>query len=282
MRHWAILRFVVYVAILIAGRILSAVATKPLIPPPAAPLHHILLLICNLISAALLLMLYTVAVRWLERRPVTELGPRQGAPRLLVGGLVGAALMGVVYLALWGFGAATFAPGTGLAGLGGGLAAAFAAAVLEELLLRAVLFRILEQVSGTTIAVVVSAAVFGLLHGLNPGATPFSTAAIALEAGVMLALAYALTRNLWLAIGIHAGWNFTEGSLFGAAVSGGSEAHSLVRASLSGPTWLTGGSFGPEASVVSVAVCLLLAGVLAYLILRQGGWRPRTFRLSLA
>jgi membrane protease YdiL (CAAX protease family) len=183
---------------------------------------------------------------------------------------------------LWGLGHVAFATGTGLNGLGGGLAVAFAAAVLEELLLRAVLFRLLEEATGTTIAVIVSAIVFGLLHGLNPGATPLSTAAIAIEAGVLLALAYALTHNLWLAIGIHMAWNFTEGSVFGAAVSGGAQSQSLVRSVISGPDWLSGGAFGPEASIVSVAVCLLASLAIGTLIVRARGWRPRSFRFALA
>lgn len=98
----------------------------------------------------------------------------------------------------------------------------------------------------------------------------------------MLALAYVLTRNLWLAISIHAGWNFTEGSIFGAQVSGSSEAHSLIKSSLTGPELLTGGAFGPEGSVISVGVCLLFATVLAILIVRRSGWQKLTFQLRLA
>jgi hypothetical protein len=280
--HWAIVRIVLYAVVLIGALVASSLLTNPLIPPAPSPLHHPLLLVRNLISPVTLLALYALAVRLVERRPAREVDPRQAAPQLLVGAMVGAAMMGTVYLTLWALGRATFGPGTGLDGLAGGLAVAFAAAVLEELLLRAVLFRILEEASGTSVAVVVSAAVFGLLHAANPGATALSTAAIAIEAGGLLALAYALTHNLWLAVGIHMSWNFTEGSLFGAAVSGGSQSHSLVRASLSGPAWLTGGPFGPEASVVSVGVCLAASVVIAVMIVRPGGWRPRALRLRLA
>lgn len=280
--HWAIVRFLIYVVVLVGALIVSTIATNPLIPPAPSPLHHPLLLAKNLASPILLLALYALAVRWVERRPATELGLRRGAPLFLIGAVVGTTLMGAVYLVLWGLGHVSFAAGTGLGGLGGGLAVAFAAAVLEELLLRAVLFRLLEEATGTTIAVAISAIVFGLLHALNLGATPLSTAAIAIEAGVLLALAYALTRNLWLAIGIHMAWNFAEGSLFGAAVSGGTQSQSLARSAISGPDWLSGGAFGPEASVVSVAVCLLASLAIGTLIVRARGWRPRSFRLALA
>ncbi|MHB8529902.1 MAG: CPBP family intramembrane glutamic endopeptidase [Caulobacteraceae bacterium] len=280
--HWPIVRIVVYAVVLIAAVIASTIATNPFIPPAPAPLHHPLLLVRNLVSPLMLLGLYVLVVRCLERRPATELDPRKGAPLLLIGAVIGTAMMGAVYLVLWRLGLARFGPGTGFDGLGGGLALAFGAAVFEELLLRAVLFRILEEATGTTLAVVVSAVIFGLLHAVNPGATPLSTVAIAVEAGVLLALAYALTHNLWLAIGIHMSWNFAEGSLFGAAVSGGAPSRSLVRATLSGPRLLTGGAFGPEASVVSVIASLFVAAVILALILRRGGWRPRTFRFPLA
>jgi membrane protease YdiL (CAAX protease family) len=280
--HWAIVRFLVYVIVLIGALIASTIATNPLIPPAPSPLHHPLLLAKNLASPILLLALYALAVRWVERRPATELDLRKGAPLFLVGVALGTSLIGGVYLVLWSLGRVSFSAGTGLSGLDGGLAVALAAAVLEELLLRAVLFRLLEESAGTTIAVVISAAVFGLLHALNPGATALSTAAIAIEAGVLLALAYALTHNLWLAIGIHMSWNFAEGSLFGAAVSGGTQSHSLARTVISGPDWLGGGAFGPEASVVSVAVCLLASLVIGALIVRAKGWRPISFRLALA
>jgi membrane protease YdiL (CAAX protease family) len=71
------------------------------------------------------------------------------------------------------------------------------------------------------IALLVSAAVFGRVHAGNPGASWVSSLSIALESGVLLGLAYAATRSLWLPIGLHFGWNFTAGGIFGAAVSGG-------------------------------------------------------------
>ena len=64
-------------------------------------------------------------------------------------------------------------------------------------------------------------ALFGALHIMNPGATWFSSVAIAVEAGILLGAAYMLTRQLWLSIGIHAAWNFTQGWVFSVPVSGG-------------------------------------------------------------
>ena len=279
--RWAPIRILVQATALVATMVVASRLFSLFVPPASSPLHAGLAMVRNLMLAALLLGVYSLLVRWMEHRRAGEIDPRAGAAQLPIGVGLGLALMAGVYLILWGLGSAAFGPGTGVEGLGVGLVAALLAAVFEELLLRAVLFRILEQACGTTIALIVSAAVFGLLHAINPGATLFSDAAIAIEAGVMLAMAYALTRNLWLAIGIHAGWNFAEGSLFGAQVSGGAAPHSLIHATLSGPRLLTGGAFGPEASVVAVGVCGLAGALLAVMVARRGEWRPRALRLSL-
>ena len=157
---------------------------------------------------------------------------------------------------------------------------ALVSGIAEELVFRGVLFRLLEDSFGTTVALVLSAAVFGLLHGANPGATLVSTVAIAVEAGVLLAAAYAWSRSLWLVMGLHFAWNFTEGGIFGAAVSGGAMKGVLnFPLSAQAPALLSGGRFGPEASVVAVGVCFALAAVFMVLAARAGHWRPVRFKL---
>jgi uncharacterized protein len=81
-----------------------------------------------------------------------------------------------------------------------------------------------------------------------------SSTAISLEAGVMLAAAYMVTRRVWLAIGIHIAWNFAQSGIFGVATSG-VESAGYLQGNLNGPTILSGGTFGPEASIVAVVVC---------------------------
>ena len=98
----------------------------------------------------------------------------------------------------------------------------------------------------------------------------------------MLAAAYAWSRNLWLPIGIHFAWNFTEGGVFGAVVSGEhANGIFIVNFSKSASTLITGGAFGPEASVVTVIVCLALAAVFLVATWRAGRWRKLTFRVML-
>jgi len=144
--------------------------------------------------------------------------------------------------------------------------AAAVAAVSEEVLFRGIIFRITEESLGSWLSLVISALLFGAAHLLDKNANLQAGVAIALEAGVFLAAAYMVTRRLWFVIGAHFGWNFTEGGIFGAAVSGTSSP-GLLKANVTGPAYLSGGMFGVEASVVTITICFLVA--LAFL------WRAK-------
>jgi uncharacterized protein len=276
LRSNALVRIVVEAVAVVATFVLASAALGWLLPPRSSPLHDGCAFGGDLFVAAVLVGVYVAVVRWLERRLPVELEVRKGGRQLL-----GMVLIAVVFAIFWVAGLASFGAGTGVEGLGVGWSSMFMAAVFEELLFRAVLFRIVEQVCGTSIALIASALVFGILHGANPSATLFSDVAIALEAGILLAVAFVLTRNLWLAIGIHTGWNFAEGSLFGAHISGTVPTYSVVHASLTGSELLTGGAFGPEASIVSVGVGGLAALIIGIMAVRRGRWFPAVFRLTL-
>jgi membrane protease YdiL (CAAX protease family) len=229
--------------------------------------------------SAALIGIYAALVHRMERRKATEVSLRAGQALagIVFGFVLFVAVLGLVHVAgsaqLLGL-SASFDPVPALE-------AAILAAVAEELAMRGGVFRILEESCGTSVALVLSAAIFGLLHALNRGATVISTAAIAIEAGMLLAAAYALTRNLWLPIGLHFGWNFTEGGIFGASVSGGDTGKGVFAVTLAGPKLLTGGEFGPEASLIAVAVGLIAALTLIGASVRNGRWKPMTWRMAL-
>lgn len=227
----------------------------------------------GLAGAALLvvavLATYSACVRFLEQRTVVELGRARAASELLAGFVIGVLLFAFVMALLMSMGVATVTGDNGSAALPYALAASVLAAVGEETLFRGVLFRIIEQSLGSWIALAVTAALFGALHAFNHGATVTSSIAIALEAGVLLAAVYMYSRRLWMPIGLHVGWNFTEGGVFGASVSGG-QAHGVLASHFVGPATLTGGEFGPEASVVAVLACFALGLTFLVLAVRRG------------
>ena len=228
-----------------------------------------------------LLGVYALLVRWIERRRARELAPVRGLPLVIGGAIFGFAILCAVYFVLWAMGIAHWQGMTGVAIAASAVFMAAISAVGEELIMRGGVFRILEDSFGTIVALTLSAALFGLLHAFNHGATTVSTVAIALEAGVLLGAAYAATRNLWFPIGLHFGWNFTEGGIFGAAVSGFNTGKGVVSMPLSGSDLLTGGTFGPEASVVSIAVGLLAALLLIVMTIRGRRWVRLSFHMML-
>ena len=86
------------------------------------------------------------------------------------------------------------------------------------------------------------------------GTTEFWATLDTVLGALLLGFAYLRTGSLALPIGIHFGWNWAQGALLGFDVSGLGQAGWLLPELLGKPQWLTGGSFGPEASVFSVLV----------------------------
>lgn len=130
----------------------------------------------------------------------------------------------------------------------------------EELLSRG--YHLQTLASGTNLfwGVLLSSAVFGALHLGNPNATWVSAAGI-FFAGLFLAYGYLRTGQLWLSIGLHIGWNFFEGVVFGFPVSG-LDIYPLTRIQVQGPEMWTGGAFGPEAGLVILPALLTGAGLI--------------------
>jgi len=127
--------------------------------------------------------------------------------------------------------------------------------VNEELLSRGYHLQNLASGLNMNWAVVISSAVFGGLHFNNPNANWVSALGI-FFAGVFLAYGYLQTRQLWLPIGLHIGWNFFEGAVFGFPVSG-MGTYRLIQTTVTGPKHWTGGLFGPEAGLVVIPALLL-------------------------
>lgn len=211
----------------------------------------------NLLSAFITVAIASFAyygfVHLIERRDVTELSLSHAAKELAGGALIGAFLFSATIGILWVFGFYKVSGVNEWTAIFSWLVLAIFSGVFEELLFRGILFRVMEESLGTWLALAISAVIFGLLHLANPNATLWGAIAIAIEAGVMLAAAFIFTRRLWLPIGIHFAWNFTQGAIFGVAVSG-NEAKGLLQSTLSGPALLSGGAFGAEASVFAVIV----------------------------
>jgi len=232
------------------------------------------LFIAYLISFAAVTASVFLARILVDRRDLISLGlkiDRRAGVDLLAGILITLPMMGLIYLILWAAGWLTL---EGFAWEDVGVLKAIGQTLLgfftfilvgwsEELLSRGYHLQNLESGLNTRWAVLLSSGVFALLHIDNPNAGSVGFVIIGLAlAGLFLAFGYLRTRQLWLPIGLHIGWNFFEGVIFGFPVSGLEPFH-LTRISLQGPMYWTGGAFGPEAGLVLIPG-LLLGFLLVY------------------
>ncbi len=225
----------------------------------------------NLASTMLIVLPFVLAyvtlAKVIERRPMPELAWRK-SPHLVWGMLAALLLFGVLVVQLWAAGAYTIRSAGDAPLWTLFLLTAVVPGISEEIVSRGILFRLTEEGLGTWIALAVSALFFGFAHASNPGASSWSSIAIALEAGVLFGLLYHVTRSLWCCIGLHAGWNFVQGAVFGIPVSG-IAVDGALESTLQGPDWLDGGGFGAEASVLTVLTCSIISLLLMRRILRD-------------
>ena len=235
-------------------------------------------LIVSTLTAVAALAGYVVLYRYYEKREITELKftafGRNASLGLSIGVLIQLLLIFVLFLS-GGYAIISVNP---VSYVVPGLAIAISSAAFEEVLFRGVIFRLLEEKLGSMIALLISAAIFGGLHLLNENSTILSGVSVAVEAGILLAALYIYSRNLWLPIFMHFGWNFVESGIFGVANSGNVVTKSLFTSKLSGPEILTGGGFGPENSVQAVVFGLIAALIFLWAAKRQNKFikRPRT------
>jgi membrane protease YdiL (CAAX protease family) len=119
-------------------------------------------------------------------------------------------------------------------------------------------------------AVLLSSIIFGAIHYLNnPNSSLLSGFNIALIGGFLLATGYLLTGELSIPIGVHIGWNFFQGNVYGFPVSGQDFGWGTFIGTLqSGPVAWTGGAFGPEGGLLSLGAAVL-GGFLIILWVRR-------------
>ena len=224
----------------------------------------------RIVSTAMIVLVYWLFVRFVERRhTIAEFGWNGWLRELGAGWLGGFVLFTAVIAVIAALGGYRVLGTNPASVMLVPLIVTICTGFTEEILLRGIFFRLLERLFGSWIALILSAALFGAAHLGNPNATVFAGFAIALEAGVMLAALYIVTRRLWAAIGLHAAWNFAQGAVYGVAVSGFKQ-DGLLRPVISGADLLTGGSFGAEASLPSIIIDTLFGIALLVIAYRRG------------
>ncbi len=232
------------------------------------------LLFTTLIACLAITLSVFIARRLLDRRTFTSLGlqgSRQAIYDLLFGIALTGLMIGLIYLLEWVFGWLVVESFAWQVESWGNLAVSSLVMVAlfslvgwqEELLSRGYWLQNLSDSLNKSLGVLLSSAIFALAHVFNPNLSWQAFLGLFLS-GLFLAFGYVRTKQLWLPIGLHIGWNFFEGTVFGFPVSG-QYYYQLVRQTVIGPDIITGGAFGPEGGLLLLPALLIGAiGVYGY------------------
>lgn len=209
---------------------------------------------------------YTYLVKWVEHRQAQEVAPHGSMWRDLVAGCAsGIALVTCMWLLLCALGLYQVHLGQWSGWFDSFLFNSFISGMLEELAFRAILLRLLARAFGPVAGLVLSSIMFGLAHLSH--ATLLAAAEIAFNGGLILGLLYMVSGRLWSSVGLHIGWDFAEDSLLGV-----NSAHGLLQSSptTSQPSYLTGGPYGPDASMLAMIIGALC--IVAILVAQRKGY----------
>jgi membrane protease YdiL (CAAX protease family) len=226
---------------------------QPLIPENQRDIPGYL---AAVIFITLIFICYRAYTKYIEKRETFELSFSGSYKEISAGFLISIGLIFVILIILYIAGFFKInGVSSDLSVLLKGLFTMGLAVFFEEIVFRLILFRLSEEFFGTWIALILQALIFGVAHIGNPNASILSTLALVFSGGLLLTTAYIYTRRIWLVFGIHMGWNYLLAYLFNIPVSG-REHEGWIQTTINGPTWLTGGPFGIEASVLTVIFCL--------------------------
>jgi uncharacterized protein len=266
--HPLFLMIIGFVVITLSAIAAGAVGSRVFVPLGKSGAEELAL---GILAAVFAVLAYLAFGRWIERRKVDDLSMTRAFPEWAFGAAVGTGAMAVTIGTMALFGGYKVIGQNGVMVLLPIAGIAFQSGFFEEILLRGIVFRLMEKWLGSWVALGFSALLFGALHLANPNANMLAAFAIAIEAGILLGAIYMLTRRLWAAIGLHMAWNFTQGGIFGVAVSG-FETPGLLKPLIDGSDLLTGGGFGAEASLPAIFICTATGLFFLYRAYRNGSF----------
>ncbi len=214
-------------------------------------------LIATVMATFFAVLTYIFFFKFYEKRNISEFGKKNIVKSLIIGLVVGFILQSLTILVIYLQGGYSIVSINPISFIIPPLTMAIASSIIEEIIFRGILFRIIEEKLGTYISLIISALIFGLIHIANPNSSLIAGLGLSIQAGLLLGVAFVLTRNLWFPIMIHFAWNFTQSAIYGASVSGGKMSKTLITSEIAGNELFTGGEFGPEGSIQATIFCLI-------------------------
>ena len=223
---------------------------------------------------------YIFVFRVYEKRRIHELSAALFMKNATMGFLTGLILQSLFILIIYLAGTFLIVQVNPVSTLISPFAFALTAGFVAEIILIGIVFRLLEQQTGTLIALLIFIILFATLHVNVKGATLVSIGATAMQAGLLLPASFVFSRNLWLPVFLHFGWDFAEPGIFGGINPSSSLTQGLLASKIAGNSLLTGGETGPQDSLSSLLLCLVLGLIFLSLAKRKSNFLKPYWRTT--
>lgn len=273
---WAIILSLIF---MYGGSLIGSLATVPLyLALLNVPLffnnQNLLSLLITLFSFAFISLLIFFRVKVIEKRSLSSIGFNKNnwLKKYSLGFLIGLVMMSIIVLILLSFGYITVEKNpiqlVGISAISSILVILFGWIIqgaTEEIVTRGWLLNVLSSKYNIGFGLLISSTLFGLMHLTNPNVNYIAVINIILV-GLFYGLYVIKTNDLWSVCGMHSAWNFAQGNIFGFEVSGlDISVGTLIDLNLVENDFITGGVFGPEASIVATFVLLLSIIILLFI-----------------
>lgn len=273
---WAIILSLIF---MYGGSLIGSLATVPLyLALLNVPLffnnQNLLSLLITLFSFAFISLLVFFRVKVIEKRSLSSIGFNKNnwLKKYSLGFLIGLVMMSIIVLILLSFGYITVEKNpiqlVGISAISSILVILFGWIIqgaTEEIVTRGWLLNVLSSKYNIGVGLLISSTLFGLMHLTNPNVNYIAVINIILV-GLFYGLYVIKTNDLWSVCGMHSAWNFAQGNIFGFEVSGlDISVGTLIDLNLVENDFITGGVFGPEASIVATFVLLLSIIILLFI-----------------
>lgn len=273
---WAIILSLIF---MYGGSLIGSLATVPLyLALLNVPLffnnQNLLSLLITLFSFAFISLLIFFRVKVIEKRSLSSIGFNKNnwLKKYSLGFLIGLVMMSIIVLILLLFGYITVEKNpiqlVGISAISSILVILFGWIIqgaTEEILTRGWLLNVLSSKYNIGFGLLISSTLFGLMHLTNPNVNYIAVINI-IFVGLFYGLYVIKTNDLWSVCGMHSAWNFAQGNIFGFEVSGlDISVGTLIDLNLVENDFITGGVFGPEASIVATFVLLLSIIILLFI-----------------
>lgn len=215
----------------------------------------------------LLFFSYKLFTRLIEKRFALEVSTRQLFKEIVIGLLLGGGLIIFMILLFIITGSIRFEGFNSSSILIDRIFIYGIGSLIEEFLFTIIIFKLVEEAFGSWAALIVNALIFGFAHILNDNATVWTSIAIAISNPIIV-VSFIITRRIWMSWALHLSWNYFQAAVFNMPNSGIDQG-GFLQTTINGPEWLTGGSFGVEASIVSVALNFCVGIFLLLIAIRK-------------